>query len=284
MTQVAVPTAAALAPSYAERYAAEGWAKKGPGFVRDIRNAGIAGWKASPSKAPTLPAAAPHLATEADLAPYRLAGALEMVFVDGRVSPALSHLADAPRGLLTPLSVALERPTELLEMHLGRHAGDEGAAALNAAFFTDGAVGEERGVERGGALVAGVAAEVHLKELGRPFECDGQGREEAARRVGQVREGRRDAAVHEDHLQGAGEAVRREVGLRREVRRGGRQGRGLARARLPAGDAGVADIAHEAGTLLRPALRRVALSVGRREGGGCRDGDLGHGAQAFTVS
>jgi Fe-S cluster assembly protein SufD len=35
---------------------------------------------------------------------------------------------------------AVEKPTELLEANLGRHAGDEGAVALNGALFSDGAV------------------------------------------------------------------------------------------------------------------------------------------------
>lgn len=133
--------AATEAPaSYAQRFAAEGWAKRGPGFVRELRQAGLDGWSASAQKLAVHPAAVAREVTEGEIAAFRLADALEMVFVDGRHHAGLSRLAGAPRGLLTPLSVALERPTELVEMHLGRHAGDEGAAALNAAFFSDGAV------------------------------------------------------------------------------------------------------------------------------------------------
>ncbi len=126
--------------SVAARFAAEGWGKKGPGFVRDIRAAGLDGWESAPAKMPLLPGAPAHPLTEADVAPFRLAGSLEAVFVDGRFNPALSHLKGAPRSLFTPLSAAVEKPTELLETHLARHAGDEGAVALNSAFFTDGAV------------------------------------------------------------------------------------------------------------------------------------------------
>ncbi len=126
---------------FGAQFTAGGWAKKGPGFVRELRQAGIDAWDAAPTTSlPQHPLVAPHAATEADLVPYRLAHAIEAVFVDGAFNAALSHLTDAPRGLFTPLSAALAKPTDLVEMNLGRHAGDEGAVALNSALFSDGAV------------------------------------------------------------------------------------------------------------------------------------------------
>jgi Fe-S cluster assembly protein SufD len=73
----------------------------------------------------------------------RLAGALELVVVNGHFAPALSCLAALPRGAVVgSLADALRSHTHLVEPHLGRYAGfdqaDESLTALNTAFIRDG--------------------------------------------------------------------------------------------------------------------------------------------------
>ena len=66
-----------------------------------------------------------------------------LVFVDGRLAPALSSVGDLPAGVLAgSLAEALATRPGLLEPHLGRLARPELTpfAALNAAAFTDGAI------------------------------------------------------------------------------------------------------------------------------------------------
>jgi Fe-S cluster assembly protein SufD len=139
--------------AYLDAFKAGNWGKNGPGFVRDAREGAIASfresgfpspkaeaWKHTPLRDLTgtafTPSTAPARAvTEAEAAPYRIAGAIELVFVDGHHVAALDGMADP---LVQPLSTALARPTEDLEAHFARHAGDEPFTALNTAFFTDG--------------------------------------------------------------------------------------------------------------------------------------------------
>jgi Fe-S cluster assembly protein SufD len=64
------------------------------------------------------------------------------VFVDGRFARELSHIAAHDGGVVvTNLAAALETSPELIEPHLARLASSErdAFAALNEAFFTDGA-------------------------------------------------------------------------------------------------------------------------------------------------
>lgn len=76
---------------------------------------------------------------------HRIAGALELVIVDGHVRPELSRLAgldDLPPGVaLRPLAESLATADEALLTHLGTVAEEEGRAfaALNGAFLQDGA-------------------------------------------------------------------------------------------------------------------------------------------------
>lgn len=147
-------TTAAHAP-YVEAFARDGWDKKGPGFVREARRQAIAHfaetgfprgklWSATPLStleamyfAPATVAA--RAVSEAEVAPYRLADAHELVFVDGHHVASLSRVGDLPRGAtVQALSQALTKPSETLESHLARHAGDDGLVPLNTAFFQDG--------------------------------------------------------------------------------------------------------------------------------------------------
>jgi Fe-S cluster assembly protein SufD len=86
----------------------------------------------------------------AALAAHRL-DAWQLVFVDGRYSPALSRLDGLPEGVrLTSLADRLRETPEMIEGWLGRHVGADrhGFAALNLAFAEDGAVIEiRRGVD-----------------------------------------------------------------------------------------------------------------------------------------
>jgi Fe-S cluster assembly protein SufD len=121
-----------------------GWAKRGPGFLREARQQAIA----------TLAAAKPDVGLDtfrpvdgparevgpAEVEPYRLAGAIELVFVDGHHVPALDRNTAGLRGLKAMgLAAALQKPTEDLEHHLARHAdADDPLVALNTAFIQDG--------------------------------------------------------------------------------------------------------------------------------------------------
>lgn len=76
------------------------------------------------------------------LAPYRLEDALQLVFVDGHFSPALSSLERLPQGIVvTSLAEAFVQDPERLKENLGRTAAKEGHGFVffNTAFFTDGA-------------------------------------------------------------------------------------------------------------------------------------------------
>jgi Fe-S cluster assembly protein SufD len=156
MTTVA--QAAAGPAAYAALWKDEGWDRRGPGFVREARQEAARAlaaqgfpstrepeWRNTSTRAlaATLfrPAAAPaREVAEAEVGPFRLPGATEMVFVDGHFVPALSRAGEPPEGLdALPLSEALRRPDDDLEAHLGRHAGDAGLVPLNTAFFQDGA-------------------------------------------------------------------------------------------------------------------------------------------------
>ncbi|HEX5387207.1 MAG TPA: Fe-S cluster assembly protein SufD [Gemmatimonadales bacterium] len=67
----------------------------------------------------------------------------QLVFVNGRLSPALSIFPPMPTGVrLESLSAALHRDPAVIERHLTRHAPVEGSAftALNTAFLEDGAL------------------------------------------------------------------------------------------------------------------------------------------------
>ena len=144
--------------AYVDEFAAGNWAKRGPGFVREARREAMAAfaksgfpttreeaWKHTSlrelARTHFRPIPAPARAlSEAEVAPYRIPGAIELVFVDGHHVSGLSLAPDAPLGVqATPLSAALAKPTEALEMHLARHAGDAPLVALNTAFFQDGA-------------------------------------------------------------------------------------------------------------------------------------------------
>jgi Fe-S cluster assembly protein SufD len=154
MAQAAV--ARILPPSqqaYLDEFKAGGWAKRGPGFVREARESAMASfhetgfpspkaesWKHTPLRDLTgtafLPSKGPaRTVLPAEVDPYRIPGAIELVFVDGHHVAALDGLADP---LVQPLSRAVAKPTEDLEAHLARHAGDEPFTALNTAFWQDG--------------------------------------------------------------------------------------------------------------------------------------------------
>jgi Fe-S cluster assembly protein SufD len=67
---------------------------------------------------------------------------LRMVFVNGRFAPELSSVPTQPHGIrISSLASALKTDAALIENHLARHArvDDNAFAALNAAFFLDGA-------------------------------------------------------------------------------------------------------------------------------------------------
>jgi len=83
-------------------------------------------------------------ATPADLADYSFAAAAacEIVFVNGRFAPHLSHLNHLPDSVtVTSLAAALQNTPSLVEEHLARHATIETDpfVALNTAFLADGA-------------------------------------------------------------------------------------------------------------------------------------------------
>src|SRR5262244_2713162 len=80
---------------------------------------------------------------EEALAPEVLSGAWpRLVFVDGRYSPKLSAVGPLPRGVRTEsMGEALITDPDMLRPHLlDGGAGEDGFAALNAAFWRDGAL------------------------------------------------------------------------------------------------------------------------------------------------
>jgi Fe-S cluster assembly protein SufD len=90
----------------------------------------------------TAPAGYDRAAVETAIAPLRLAGSLELVFVDGRFAPQLSSDPAALPGVTAASVAALVREDfARLAPHLGRHASfvERPFAALATARFEDGA-------------------------------------------------------------------------------------------------------------------------------------------------
>ncbi len=134
------------------------WAKRGPGFVREAREQAARtfaargfpttkdeAWKHTSVRAIAAtsfqPLAAPaRLVTAAELAPYRIAGAHELVFVDGHYVSGLTSPRELPHGAtVQSLAAALLKPGGTLEHHLARHADNDAPfVALNTACFQDG--------------------------------------------------------------------------------------------------------------------------------------------------
>src|SRR5262249_54441181 len=89
-----------------------------------------------------LPAACQHIAPS-DLEQFRLPGATgRLVFVNGRLAPALSESGTLPKGVkVGGLAEEIEQNPAALEGHLGRYIkfGRDGFSALNTAFIEDGA-------------------------------------------------------------------------------------------------------------------------------------------------
>lgn len=106
------------------------------GFYKEFREAGAdgAGILAVPGPA----SLTQHHLTEADVSPYRIPDTHEVVFVDGHHAVSLDRRTDLP-GVST-FAMQAKNPSELLEMHLGRHAGEDGMVGVNAALATDGLV------------------------------------------------------------------------------------------------------------------------------------------------
>ena len=80
---------------------------------------------------------------EALLAPHRIPGAIELVFVGGRLAPSLSRLAGVPDGvLLGSLAAQLAAGRSEVAQALGGRVDvvDNPFVALNTALFEDGAV------------------------------------------------------------------------------------------------------------------------------------------------
>jgi Fe-S cluster assembly protein SufD len=64
-----------------------------------------------------------------------------LVFIDGRLAPSLSAVSGLPAGIrIGSLAEALKSEPSLLEPYLGGSAPEQAFAALNAAFFDDGAL------------------------------------------------------------------------------------------------------------------------------------------------
>jgi Fe-S cluster assembly protein SufD len=80
--------------------------------------------------------------TDADIASTMIAGCTgpRLVFVNGRLAPALSELGALPTGLtVTSFAQASGAAAQMLERHLGACAsGDEALTSLNTACFEDG--------------------------------------------------------------------------------------------------------------------------------------------------
>ncbi len=76
------------------------------------------------------------------LAPFSMPDCVELVFVNGAFSPALSRLGTLPEGVFAgSLAAAIELHPALIDTHLGRYApiDEHPFAALNTAFVQDGA-------------------------------------------------------------------------------------------------------------------------------------------------
>jgi Fe-S cluster assembly protein SufD len=89
----------------------------------------------------TRPTGAPVEVSREQIAPHTFDAAAQLVFVDGRFAPALSHRAGLPDEVIAgSLAEALERWPGEVEPHLGIAAVDANPfAALNSAFLRDGA-------------------------------------------------------------------------------------------------------------------------------------------------
>ena len=144
-----------------ERFEKNGWTG-GPSWVHQIRKAAISGfaelgfpttqheeWKytsvAPIVKAPFRPADdEPDGLTKESLSLHTLgqAACAQLVFVNGRYSPALSSIGSLPEGVKAgSLATALSADPAAVEPHLARHASYQGHpfVALNTAFIQDGA-------------------------------------------------------------------------------------------------------------------------------------------------
>jgi len=144
-----------------ERFEKNGWTGSPP-WVHQTRKAAISGfaelgfpttqheeWKytsvAPIVKVPFRPADdEPDGLTKESLSLHTLgqAACAQLVFVNGRYSPALSSLRSLPEGVKAgSLAMALSADPAAVEPHLARHASSQGHpfVALNTAFIQDGA-------------------------------------------------------------------------------------------------------------------------------------------------
>ncbi|MCA1819375.1 MAG: hypothetical protein LC620_04880, partial [Halobacteriales archaeon] len=103
--------------AYVDDFAAGKWDQRGPGFVREARREAMAAfaragfpttreeaWKHTSlremARVHFAPVAAPARSlSEAEVAPYRIGGAIELVFVDGHHVSGLSLVRDLPQGV-----------------------------------------------------------------------------------------------------------------------------------------------------------------------------------------
>ncbi len=154
--KAAIASVAPESPFLAE-FKSGGWAKRGPGFIRDIRESSLeplakpfpttrdSAWRHTNLRPIVAGKFAPLLGparsvNEPEVAPFRIPGTIELLFVDGHFVPGLSHIERLPRGVtIGNLAAAVTKPSEALEGHLARHAdNDHPVVALNNAFLQDG--------------------------------------------------------------------------------------------------------------------------------------------------
>jgi Fe-S cluster assembly protein SufD len=91
---------------------------------------------------PATPPAHPVSRDDAEILAYGPESWPQLVFVNGRFAPEISTTPALPDGVVVlSLAEALARRPELVEPHLGKHAGVDATpfTALNAAFIQDGA-------------------------------------------------------------------------------------------------------------------------------------------------
>lgn len=84
----------------------------------------------------------PSLNGNTSVEKWALEGAPLLVFVGGQFSPTLSQIGELPAGVtVCSLAEALSRDSEIVQQNLARYASfeNEAFAALNTAFFEDGA-------------------------------------------------------------------------------------------------------------------------------------------------
>lgn len=152
--------------------------KRGAGFLREARQQAAStfaargfptvrdeAWRNTSVRAIAATVFRPLAAPARNVAPsevqqFRIAGAHELVFVDGHYVAGLSTLRELPHGVsVKSLAAALLKPTEALELHLARHAdNDTPFVALNTACFQDGGVVELDA----GAVVDGMIHLLHV--------------------------------------------------------------------------------------------------------------------------